>query len=132
MVWIVFLCMFVFIQFCKINCNQQNACGCTDMAPGQEYTCQQQKDWGKCQRAWMINSNYCATTCNRCKCHGSQKCTDIPPDQYHDCEQQKKWGKCGEPWMRLKGSCDITCNRCPLHKNAPFAQNGGVNNIRFQ
>jgi hypothetical protein len=39
---------------------------CTDVAPNADYTCEQQRAWGKCDAQWMIGGAYCARTCNRC------------------------------------------------------------------
>eukprot|EP01024_Parvocaulis_polyphysoides_P018271 TRINITY_DN18079_c0_g1_i1.p1 TRINITY_DN18079_c0_g1~~TRINITY_DN18079_c0_g1_i1.p1 ORF type:complete len:267 (+),score=78.15 TRINITY_DN18079_c0_g1_i1:16-816(+) len=39
---------------------------CDDVVPGTEYTCAQQKEFGKCEAAWMIAGNYCRKTCGRC------------------------------------------------------------------
>jgi hypothetical protein len=40
--------------------------GCTDVRPpgSQQYTCAQQKGWGKCGESWM--KGYCKVTCNTC------------------------------------------------------------------
>lgn len=44
--------------------------GCTDTVPpsplGTEWTCQDQKYWGKCQQYWMWAGNYCQQTCGYC------------------------------------------------------------------
>ncbi|KAL4856466.1 Expansin-A32 [Chlorella vulgaris] len=39
---------------------------CTDVSPPGEADCQQQKAWGKCNKAYIVKSNYCAATCERC------------------------------------------------------------------
>ena len=46
---------------------------CSDEAPkdAQQFTCQQQRDWGKCGEGWMVATavfkhGYCAKTCGRC------------------------------------------------------------------
>jgi aryl-phospho-beta-D-glucosidase BglC (GH1 family) len=58
------------------NNNNNNGGGqCWDEAPrgadGQAFSCQQQKDWGKCGEGWMTASGspahgWCAKTCGRC------------------------------------------------------------------
>jgi ShK domain-like len=37
---------------------------CTDVAPSKDYTCAQQKGFGKCNEAFM--KNYCNKSCGRC------------------------------------------------------------------
>lgn len=39
---------------------------CQDIAPDDQYTCQEQKKWGKCDAPWMLEGNYCAKSCDRC------------------------------------------------------------------
>jgi hypothetical protein len=36
------------------------------VSPPGEADCQQQKAWGKCGKAYIVKSNYCAATCERC------------------------------------------------------------------
>eukprot|EP01025_Chloroclados_australasicus_P020953 TRINITY_DN2201_c4_g1_i7.p1 TRINITY_DN2201_c4_g1~~TRINITY_DN2201_c4_g1_i7.p1 ORF type:complete len:1178 (+),score=201.43 TRINITY_DN2201_c4_g1_i7:252-3785(+) len=45
-------------------------CECTDVPPPNpwEYTCEQQKDFGKCTESFMIDKNFCQITCGRCPC----------------------------------------------------------------
>lgn len=44
----------------------QNTQGsCQDIPPDQ-YTCEEQKTWDKCQADWMLDNNWCAKTCGRC------------------------------------------------------------------
>eukprot|EP01023_Acetabularia_acetabulum_P050995 TRINITY_DN557_c3_g1_i1.p1 TRINITY_DN557_c3_g1~~TRINITY_DN557_c3_g1_i1.p1 ORF type:complete len:547 (+),score=111.69 TRINITY_DN557_c3_g1_i1:142-1641(+) len=43
-------------------------CECTDIPPGDIWTCEEQAGWGKCDRQWMSRGNYCAKTCGRCNC----------------------------------------------------------------
>eukprot|EP01025_Chloroclados_australasicus_P060941 TRINITY_DN78_c0_g1_i5.p1 TRINITY_DN78_c0_g1~~TRINITY_DN78_c0_g1_i5.p1 ORF type:complete len:218 (-),score=15.53 TRINITY_DN78_c0_g1_i5:1129-1782(-) len=90
---------------------EQESCpfACNDNPPppakGEEqYTCKQQKDWGKCDEDFM--AGYCECTCERCCA-----CNNFPP-QGHDytCKQQKDFGKCGEDFM--KGYCECECGRC--------------------
>ena len=38
---------------------------CTDIAPTQQYSCQQQAAWGKCNESWMAGK--CNRSCNRCQ-----------------------------------------------------------------
>ncbi len=37
---------------------------CTDVAPDETYTCEQQASWGKCNETWM--QDFCDTSCGRC------------------------------------------------------------------
>lgn len=39
---------------------------CNDVAPDNRYSCQQQKDFGACDEAFMTRGNYCSSTCGRC------------------------------------------------------------------
>jgi len=63
-----------FNQGNKNNNNNNNNGGgdCSDsMAPGTSFSCQQQKDWGKCGEGWMTasgapNHGWCARSCGRC------------------------------------------------------------------
>ncbi len=40
---------------------------CVDLAKGQEYSCIQQKAWGKCDEEWMVSGDYCRKSCGRCE-----------------------------------------------------------------
>ena len=63
-------------KFCQATCgrcsleslapesSERNSCG--DVPPTSDYSCKQQKEWGKCDRPWMKEGNFCATTCGRC------------------------------------------------------------------
>lgn len=44
--------------------SSSNKCG--DAVPPGGYTCQQQKDWGKCAESWLTSGGFCARTCGRC------------------------------------------------------------------
>lgn len=39
---------------------------CTDVPTPDEYTCEQQKGWGKCTADFMLQGDFCAKTCGRC------------------------------------------------------------------
>ena len=39
---------------------------CTDIPTPDEYTCEQQKGWGKCTADFMLEGGFCAKTCGRC------------------------------------------------------------------
>eukprot|EP01026_Neomeris_dumetosa_P022961 TRINITY_DN1978_c0_g1_i10.p1 TRINITY_DN1978_c0_g1~~TRINITY_DN1978_c0_g1_i10.p1 ORF type:complete len:743 (-),score=133.14 TRINITY_DN1978_c0_g1_i10:1384-3612(-) len=41
---------------------------CIDILPegGQDISCQERKEWGACQKDWVISGNYCAKTCGFC------------------------------------------------------------------
>eukprot|EP01023_Acetabularia_acetabulum_P005148 TRINITY_DN12110_c0_g1_i4.p1 TRINITY_DN12110_c0_g1~~TRINITY_DN12110_c0_g1_i4.p1 ORF type:complete len:684 (-),score=107.59 TRINITY_DN12110_c0_g1_i4:1431-3482(-) len=39
---------------------------CTDIPPDVKFTCQQQKQMGKCNYAWMLEQNFCQISCGRC------------------------------------------------------------------
>ncbi len=82
---------------------------CTDTPPDSNYSCAQQKSWGKCGESWM--QNYCNQSCGRCTSSTPPPpCTDNPPDANYTCAQQKSWGKCGESWMQ--NYCNRSCGRC--------------------
>ncbi|KDD76131.1 hypothetical protein H632_c342p0 [Helicosporidium sp. ATCC 50920] len=84
-------------------------------------SCQQQKDWGKCNAPDYISNNWCAQTCGRCAvaaaaapapssspgCQGAE----IKPDS-NSCQQQKNWGKCDTPDYVKNNWCAQTCGRC--------------------
>eukprot|EP01026_Neomeris_dumetosa_P077389 TRINITY_DN8351_c0_g1_i2.p1 TRINITY_DN8351_c0_g1~~TRINITY_DN8351_c0_g1_i2.p1 ORF type:complete len:222 (-),score=17.85 TRINITY_DN8351_c0_g1_i2:35-700(-) len=40
---------------------------CDDTPPDWDYTCQEQKRYGKCDADFMLVRNYCAKTCGRCE-----------------------------------------------------------------
>ena len=56
----------------KMNPNRRSLkrSNCTDVVPpasgGVYYTCEQQKQWGKCDSWFMKNGKYCDMTCGRC------------------------------------------------------------------
>eukprot|EP01024_Parvocaulis_polyphysoides_P031660 TRINITY_DN28532_c0_g1_i4.p1 TRINITY_DN28532_c0_g1~~TRINITY_DN28532_c0_g1_i4.p1 ORF type:complete len:517 (+),score=75.33 TRINITY_DN28532_c0_g1_i4:186-1736(+) len=66
--------------------NYGDSCDCVDVAPGPPfYTCEQQAGWGKCDRGWMKNGNYCAKTCGRCTCEpelSSEASIVLTPDAF--------------------------------------------------
>ena len=39
---------------------------CNDIPPPGEYTCEQQKGYGKCDEHYIRDWGYCAATCGRC------------------------------------------------------------------
>lgn len=39
---------------------------CIDVPTPDEYTCEQQRGWGKCTADFIIAGDYCASTCGRC------------------------------------------------------------------
>jgi hypothetical protein len=39
---------------------------CNDAAPPGSFSCEQQKQFGKCGEAFMTQGNFCASTCGRC------------------------------------------------------------------
>ncbi|DBA83264.1 TPA: hypothetical protein ACH3X2_006768 [Trebouxia sp. C0005] len=39
---------------------------CSDNPPSKQYSCAQQKSFGKCNQSFMTQGNYCAKTCGRC------------------------------------------------------------------
>ncbi|GAX79473.1 hypothetical protein CEUSTIGMA_g6914.t1 [Chlamydomonas eustigma] len=83
---------------------------CTDTPPSQVFTCQQQKDFGKCDADFMVKYNYCARTCSRAPC---PQCSDtVPPGSNITCEQQKAYGKCAAEWMVSGAYCTQTCQAC--------------------
>ena len=45
------------------GCSSKNCC--SDIPPSGQYTCEQQKSYGKCTESWMIG--YCCKTCFDCK-----------------------------------------------------------------
>eukprot|EP01026_Neomeris_dumetosa_P051200 TRINITY_DN4502_c0_g1_i12.p1 TRINITY_DN4502_c0_g1~~TRINITY_DN4502_c0_g1_i12.p1 ORF type:complete len:573 (-),score=54.31 TRINITY_DN4502_c0_g1_i12:645-2363(-) len=57
------ICVILFFS-CFIVFGQEE---CSDMQPSSEYSCAQQKGWGKCEENWMVQNNWCARTCGRCE-----------------------------------------------------------------
>eukprot|EP01097_Dermamoeba_algensis_P002012 TRINITY_DN1798_c0_g1_i2.p1 TRINITY_DN1798_c0_g1~~TRINITY_DN1798_c0_g1_i2.p1 ORF type:complete len:268 (-),score=23.20 TRINITY_DN1798_c0_g1_i2:115-918(-) len=43
------------------------ASSCDDRPPDSNYSCAQQKSWGKCNESWMLSENFCCQTCGRGK-----------------------------------------------------------------
>jgi hypothetical protein len=39
---------------------------CKDIPTPDEYTCEQQKGWGKCTADFMVEGGFCAKTCGKC------------------------------------------------------------------
>ncbi len=81
---------------------------CNDTPPDTTYTCQQQRDWGKCSAPWM--AGHCQTACGTCQTPPPSTCNDTPPDTTYTCQQQRDWGKCSTPWMA--GHCQTVCGTC--------------------
>ena len=46
--------------------------GCDDKGTPDGFSCQQQKDWGKCGQGWMNAGGYCRHTCGQC-CWGGKR-----------------------------------------------------------
>jgi hypothetical protein len=90
--------------------------GCTDTAPTDGTTCQQQKDGGNCNQNWILSGNYCRATCDRCTVSSSESsdssCWDQQPSSGGDCNYQKKQGNCDEGWLKSGGFCKKTCGAC--------------------
>jgi mannan endo-1,4-beta-mannosidase len=93
---------------------------CNDSPPSADYSCEQQKGWGKCNEWWM--KGHCESACGVC----SNTCNNSPPSTQYTCEQQKGWGKCNEWWM--KGHCESVCGVCgstSAPNPAPTSATGG-------
>eukprot|EP00210_Caulerpa_lentillifera_P003877 g3704.t1 len=120
-------------------------CNCTDLSPPSEegYTCEEQRNFGKCTSSWMRASQpnapegFCQYTCGFCSCPGapvvngtprpvflgdqSCTCSDFsPPGSSLSCAEQRQLGKCLADWMRNPGTpeegyCQITCGLCPCN-----------------
>ena len=84
-------------------------------------SCQQRREWGNCEEDWMLEKNYCAETCGRCRRDGEAlpTCTgrEREPRDVSTCEQQKAWGKCSADWLLSKNFCAETCGRCLGRRN---------------
>ncbi|PRW45398.1 barwin-like endoglucanase [Chlorella sorokiniana] len=98
---------------------------CKDVpAPG-SYSCQQQKDWGKCYEGWF--EQYCRQTCGRCGPNASAPqpgCSDVPTPDGYSCQQQKDWGKCEQSFIKDNGYCKATCGACSGGQPEVQAYNG--------
>jgi hypothetical protein len=44
---------------------------CDDKTPPGDYSCAQQKEWGKCTESWMIEGGFCRRTCSSFPCADS-------------------------------------------------------------
>lgn len=99
---------------------------CSDTAAPGGYSCEQQKDWGKCDSELFTSNNYCAETCGRCgassvsspDASGSSpaasdsSCQDKTPSGGVSCQQRKDWGQCSQSWLSSGGYCQATCGTC--------------------
>eukprot|EP01025_Chloroclados_australasicus_P000916 TRINITY_DN1030_c0_g1_i3.p1 TRINITY_DN1030_c0_g1~~TRINITY_DN1030_c0_g1_i3.p1 ORF type:complete len:692 (+),score=68.05 TRINITY_DN1030_c0_g1_i3:194-2269(+) len=86
---------------------------CTNIPPSDQFTCQEQKEFGKCNAIWMLEGDYCKKTCNRCgESPAPSDCTNIPPSNEFTCQQQKGFGQCDARWMIEGDYCKRTCGRC--------------------
>eukprot|EP01023_Acetabularia_acetabulum_P051759 TRINITY_DN5731_c0_g1_i1.p1 TRINITY_DN5731_c0_g1~~TRINITY_DN5731_c0_g1_i1.p1 ORF type:complete len:473 (-),score=60.16 TRINITY_DN5731_c0_g1_i1:642-2060(-) len=132
-------------NFCKKTCNRCVGGGapdvvvqaaaaaaepvCFDVQPNTQYTCAEQKQFGKCQAQWMISGGFCSLTCQHCNTQiphtqvkpVSSECMDIAPDDKFSCEQQKTFGKCESFWMVQGGFCRRSCSRCDGSLTQPQA-----------
>ncbi|KAK9793451.1 hypothetical protein WJX73_008796 [Symbiochloris irregularis] len=76
---------------------------CPDVAPDSQYTCAEQKKFGKCSASFLADKGYCAATCGRCWSYQypppGPQCPDIAPDSTYTCAQQASFGKCNQSWM---------------------------------
>eukprot|EP01023_Acetabularia_acetabulum_P062984 TRINITY_DN7854_c0_g3_i2.p3 TRINITY_DN7854_c0_g3~~TRINITY_DN7854_c0_g3_i2.p3 ORF type:complete len:153 (-),score=24.56 TRINITY_DN7854_c0_g3_i2:1128-1586(-) len=99
----------------------QRSCRCNDSPPDPnpgepQYSCEDQKEWGKCNRDWM--QGFCQCACGVCDYEqdilkgDSCGCNNSPPpgETQYSCKLQKLWGHCGAEWM--KGYCECTCGTC--------------------
>lgn len=100
---------------------------CTDRQPPGEYSCDDQKRFGKCWGGWMLDGGFCDATCDRCTfCPRSQQqqrspvpskaedagaggsCTDdAPPESKFTCAEQRALGKCLADWMLKSNACQV-------------------------
>eukprot|EP01025_Chloroclados_australasicus_P070013 TRINITY_DN99_c1_g1_i1.p1 TRINITY_DN99_c1_g1~~TRINITY_DN99_c1_g1_i1.p1 ORF type:complete len:847 (-),score=147.42 TRINITY_DN99_c1_g1_i1:3977-6517(-) len=87
--------------------------GCMDVSPPGGYSCQEQYEFGKCARKWMIDGGFCAKTCGFC-------CDDVQPDERFTCAEQKAFGKCSASWMIEGKFCRNTCGNCNLVTASPI------------
>ena len=105
---------------------------CKDVKTRDDFTCEQHKGWGNCEKEWLINDGFCAKTCGRCSSGAekapskpvdsssdstpaptsSEDCKDVPPRDDFTCEDHKGWGNCEKQWLINDGLCAKTCGRC--------------------
>jgi mannan endo-1,4-beta-mannosidase len=100
----------------------KDTCSCSDVAPDNQYTCEQQAGWGKCGQDFL--KGFCCRSCHACTGCSSPpptpptpapQCKDVPVPgtPAYTCAQQKSWGKCDvkvNPWMA--GYCCKSCFNC--------------------
>eukprot|EP01025_Chloroclados_australasicus_P027381 TRINITY_DN2716_c4_g1_i1.p2 TRINITY_DN2716_c4_g1~~TRINITY_DN2716_c4_g1_i1.p2 ORF type:complete len:481 (-),score=73.43 TRINITY_DN2716_c4_g1_i1:112-1554(-) len=100
---------------------QQGSCPCEDIQADVEYTCEQQRKFGKCNEQYMIDKRFCDATCDRCpeecpyeppEIDLSCGCTNNPPEGDFTCDDQKRFGSCTEDWMKAGNYCEASCERC--------------------
>jgi hypothetical protein len=87
------------------------------------YTCQQQKDWGKCGESWM--SPVCDSVCKgptKTKRNGGSSGGGMVGG--YTCQQQKSWGKCGQSWM--SPVCDSVCKGSSTSRPSGGSSGGGM------
>eukprot|EP01025_Chloroclados_australasicus_P045167 TRINITY_DN4928_c1_g1_i5.p1 TRINITY_DN4928_c1_g1~~TRINITY_DN4928_c1_g1_i5.p1 ORF type:complete len:1221 (+),score=157.42 TRINITY_DN4928_c1_g1_i5:86-3748(+) len=105
-------------------------CLCQDNPPPADlgHSCEDQKQWGKCDKYWMMVGDFCSVTCGRCTCDNGQQTSDVPegcdcsnvrpPGAELSCYHQRRYGKCPADWMikprleAVQGYCEYSCGRC--------------------
>eukprot|EP01025_Chloroclados_australasicus_P032922 TRINITY_DN3344_c0_g1_i1.p1 TRINITY_DN3344_c0_g1~~TRINITY_DN3344_c0_g1_i1.p1 ORF type:complete len:789 (-),score=123.43 TRINITY_DN3344_c0_g1_i1:1094-3460(-) len=101
----------------------RSACPCRDDQPFGDYTCEQQRKFGKCSEDFIVSGAYCLATCERCpiECPYEEPkldldcgCTNFEPisDGNYTCDEQRRFGSCSESWMIEGDYCAASCERC--------------------
>eukprot|EP01025_Chloroclados_australasicus_P029824 TRINITY_DN297_c0_g1_i4.p2 TRINITY_DN297_c0_g1~~TRINITY_DN297_c0_g1_i4.p2 ORF type:complete len:209 (-),score=14.34 TRINITY_DN297_c0_g1_i4:299-925(-) len=89
------------LSACPLTCNDSPPPAAKNST---QFTCQEQKEYGKCNVDFM--QGFCECTCDRC-C----PCNNYPPPrQSKTCKQLKAEGKCNKEFML--GYCECECDRC--------------------
>eukprot|EP01023_Acetabularia_acetabulum_P061212 TRINITY_DN738_c0_g1_i4.p1 TRINITY_DN738_c0_g1~~TRINITY_DN738_c0_g1_i4.p1 ORF type:complete len:518 (-),score=95.76 TRINITY_DN738_c0_g1_i4:3829-5382(-) len=113
-----------------------------EIEPAGGINCAKRKEWGSCNKQWMINGAYCAITCGRCNNNqkaGDSKeigCVDVQvQEEPFSCEDRKIWGGCNVDWVIDGGYCAKACGRCVTDEAAtistPPAQKREQNEQQF-
>ncbi|KAF8055596.1 peptidyl-prolyl cis-trans isomerase [Scenedesmus sp. PABB004] len=118
-----------------VNPSQANATGCTDVAPDDRFTCDQQRSFGACDAVFMTAGRYCERTCERCGFKVNPRpsnatCSDVAPDERYNCTQQARPRRraAAVGAARLAAAAPPSCRalpgagrRCAARRPAPAA-----------
>lgn len=90
--------------FCVTLATQKRTDSCVDVAPDSNYTCAEQKQFGKCNETFIFRDAYCLRSCDRC----GESCYDALPWDGFECT----WDNCNSTHVLEGPFCLKTCKRC--------------------